>query len=112
MADTWAGKGAEINEVPWTKKSINNEIDATAWLVQDRIMAVCTLFLGKSERVRDHIARPRYDPVAMLELLGHIPSEHHRKDWMKCTLCGISWHKRNSRSVAQYGRCTTKSLCE
>ena len=73
-------------------------------------MAVCALFLEKSERARDHTARPRYDPVAMLELLGHIPSERHRRDWMKCTLCGITWHKRNSRIVAQYGRCTTTSL--
>ena len=46
-ADIWAGKGSEINEVPWAKKSIVGMIDATAWLVQNRILAICTLFLEK-----------------------------------------------------------------
>ncbi len=105
MADTWARKGAEINQVPWTKKSIVNEIDATAWLIQDRIMAVCTLFLEKHERPKDRLAKARYDPIVALELLGHIPSEHFRRDLSKCTICGISWHRRNSKKVASFGRC-------
>ena len=36
LADTWAGKGAELCEVPDTKVSINNWSDATAWLLHDR----------------------------------------------------------------------------
>ncbi len=41
MADTWAGHGADLNQVADTKKELNSWIDATAWTVQARIDAVC-----------------------------------------------------------------------
>ncbi len=105
-ADIWAGKGAEINEVPWAKKSIVGMIDATAWLVQNRIIAVCTLFLEKwMGKKKAPLPRIRNDPIAVLESLGHIPSEHIRPKWCKCTLCGITWHTRNSMKVAALGKC-------
>ena len=104
LADTWAGYGAELEQYPEEDRDWNNNIDGTAWLIQSRIVAVCTLFLEKA--IKDpHTpkSRPNKD-THKLETLGHIPSSDEQ-GWRKCYLCGQRWSNHARLRMEKLGQC-------
>jgi hypothetical protein len=109
MADTWAGHGATLEEYPAENREHISKLDGTAWIIQSRIMAVCTLYLEKAEK-ETHDPKPRKDKhVAALEALGHLPSAANA-GWRKCYLCGQCWSEHSRWRMERLGRCPGPNL--
>ena len=103
FADTWAGYAAEINQGDENRKQLISWIDATAWIVQSRIMAVCQ-FLD-SHKADERPKKPKKTIYTRLEELGHIPSPDDRKGWHRCCLCGTRWSMARAAHVKCRGKC-------
>ena len=96
LADHWAGKGALIGRDPDLDLNVNqrvldrSRIDAKAWLIQARAVAVCQKYLVHSERddTSEKLTGSQ-KAIQKLEELGHIPVKVN--DTWKCTICLNQW---------------------
>ena len=108
LADTFAIKGAAHKEVDEGVVKKVSEIDAKAYLIQDRLIAVYELFRvetqhTKGDELRDF--RPRTNPLnKALEELGH-SLEKTSEDMQQCRLCMQSWVLTDRPKIAALGRC-------
>ena len=104
LADTWAGKGAEINQMSPNSKSVRSWIDASTWLIQQRMMACVQLYIPKEDHVKTE-AKIRRNRYTIFEELGHIPRQDLGSKWWTCCLCGSWWQDHNTRAVKGQGKC-------
>jgi len=106
IADNWAGKGADINQIPDAKYDEINWIDATVWLVQSRIIAICQEFLVHEKVVKDvkiPFRNNTYD--IQIARLGHEIIAGHNKRNHKCGRCGQSWNDLTKKGFINCGTC-------
>ena len=101
-ADRLAAKGAKLQEAD--NASLVNWIDATAWLVQSRILAVCQEFLPKSPKI-DAGEPGQRAPTYTDKLLeqGHVLHRSGLRD--TCILCAQQWAVRDRAKLLELGVC-------
>ena len=104
-ADHWAGKGAMSNATPDQRLNIIGQIDAEAWMIQRRIMAII------KGHPREQIHPGTKIPVVRGNLTqdirretGHLPVKCDGKIW-QCLACGITWRDRDRQAIRWASQC-------
>ena len=101
LADRHAGEAAAKHQVT----SDVGWYDATAWLVQCRLLAVYDLFTVKKERLPRDAMAPRGPPLDnRLEELGH-RIEQIGATKQKCMICAKTWALDQRKLIIQDGVC-------
>jgi hypothetical protein len=78
LADHWAGEAAKRHNISQDDANIKGLIDATAWKIQTRLIAVCQSYLvhGKSNKEVKPAITLEQRTIQLLEFMGHIPCPH------------------------------------
>ena len=95
----WSGKGTNLDSAALSK---GTKRDATAWSVQERLIAVVKAFSIRHTK-EPHESKQRKGIYHDLEEKGHIPVEAN--GWMHCTLCGMQWSKARIKQTLEFGNC-------
>ena len=102
-ADTYAKLGAKIDEISDLDINLISWIDATAWLVQKRLLKACELSLHYTKKEEAPVPMPRTTMFDTLHGLGHELIVVGKRD--HCNRCITNWHKDDRRSIIDRGRC-------
>ena len=115
-ADHWADDAAEENQISWQQANFTQVHDATAWLIHQRMIAICQEFLPQFKAkipVDENKQIRHYHSPLDLEL-GNIGHEIVQidKDLYNCGNCGQSWHRRERNHMIFKGQCPGPTLWE
>ena len=103
-ADRWANRAAADVQVPGAGVDY---IDATAWIIQDRLVTVYQHYAEHGKSQGREIVRPaRGNAIEALEELGHIVVEE--EDLHYCSICCSTWKPARAWAVVKLGRCPGK----
>ena len=110
-ADHWAGMAAAESQIPDTDKNLVDWIDATAWIIQRRLLAVDTKFTVKKERTaKDNSNFVKVNKLDLaLSEAGH-QIERIGTHKQVCVLCHQSWPLKTRAAVIALGHCPGPEL--
>jgi hypothetical protein len=98
IADHYALHGALINEAPETVTNIINMIDATAWTIQNRLIAICQNYLEHDphEPKNARIYKGSHIDKRIEGEFGHaICIDPKNPKHLSCGACGQTWTTKN-----------------
>jgi ribonuclease HI len=103
LADEFARGGADIDEVAERQINLIRWIDATAWLVQKRLLKACELSLHYTKKEERPPPPPRSTMLDTLTALGHDIIVIGKQD--HCQMCLTQWPKTDRKSMIDRGQC-------
>ena len=109
-ADYWAGKGAELYQVPSQTMNLVRQIDAETWLILKRLVKIVQTSIPQH-------CKQELTPMARintidnkLEELGHHLEIDKSGNRYSCSTCGQCWNKQQRNMVISYGVCPGPSI--
>jgi hypothetical protein len=103
LADEFARGGADIDAVAEQQINLIRWIDATAWLVQKRLLKACELSLHHTKKEERPPPPPRSTMLDTLSALGHdiivVGNQDH------CQMCQTEWLKTDRKRIIDRGQC-------
>jgi hypothetical protein len=98
IADHWAGHGAMLHQLSEQAINILNTIDATAWSIQRRLIAICQEYLTHDKYVKKERKAPSSPLDNDITNHGHAIDASH-PSIICCSACGQTWKKATKRSM-------------
>ena len=96
-ADYWADVAAKTVACDQGHRRTVSMNDASGWLIRNRLLCICQIFLPQHKRELRVPIRHRINRTRLLEEKGHQVTQNHRS--IICNLCNSTWPLNGKSSI-------------
>ena len=109
LADSWAGKGALLDEMDYDFVTSAMAFEHQAALIRERLIVAVQMGQGtQPEKVDREFKILERGLMPVLRALGHEPLKQGRD--IECLACGQNWHTGQSHMMVSRGTCPGLSI--